>query len=167
MNNNKVVDLPTAVDTCRSIRSRRPVDTQIVFTNGCFDLLHVGHLRLLERARSLGDTLIVGLNSDRSVRELKGAERPVIPEAERAEMLAGLAAVDYVVIFDEPTPLNLIKAIMPNVLVKGGDWTPETIVGRAEVEDAGGKVVVIPLAEWYSTSGLIDRIVKLKGAPPR
>lgn len=167
MNNNKVVDLPTAVGTCRSIRSRRPVDTQIVFTNGCFDLLHVGHLRLLERARSLGDTLIVGLNSDRSVRELKGAERPVIPEAERAEMLAGFAAVDYVVIFDEPTPLNLIKAIMPNVLVKGGDWTPETIVGRAEVEDAGGKVVVIPLAEWYSTSGLIDRIVKLKGAPPR
>jgi rfaE bifunctional protein nucleotidyltransferase chain/domain len=163
MNNSKVVDLRTAVDVCRSIRSHRPrVDIQIVFTNGCFDLLHVGHLRLLERAKSLGDTLIVGLNSDRSVRELKGPERPIIPEAERAEMLAGLAAVDYVVIFDELTPLNLIKAIMPNVLVKGGDWTPETIVGRAEVEDAGGKVVVIPLAEWYSTSGLIEKIRKLR-----
>ncbi len=162
MKNSKVVDLPTAVDICRSIRSRRPmVHIQIVFTNGCFDLLHVGHLRMLETAKSLGDALIVGLNSDRSVRELKGPERPIIPEAERAEMLAGLAAVDYVVIFDEPTPLNLIKAIMPNVLVKGGDWTPETIVGRAEVEDAGGEVVVIPLAEWYSTSGLIERIRKV------
>jgi D-beta-D-heptose 7-phosphate kinase/D-beta-D-heptose 1-phosphate adenosyltransferase len=163
MNNSKVVDLHIAVDICRSIRSRRPrVDLQIVFTNGCFDLLHVGHLRLLERAKRLGDTLIVGLNSDRSVRELKGPERPIIPESERAEMLAGLAAVDYVVIFDELTPLNLIKAIMPNVLVKGGDWTPETIVGRAEVEDTGGKVVVIPLAEWYSTSGLIEKIRKLR-----
>jgi D-beta-D-heptose 7-phosphate kinase/D-beta-D-heptose 1-phosphate adenosyltransferase len=163
MNKSKVVDLPTAVDICRSIRSRRPMaPLQIVFTNGCFDLVHVGHLRLLERARSLGDALIVGLNSDRSVRELKGPERPIIPEAERAELLAGLAVVDYVVIFDEPTPLNLIKAIMPNVLVKGGDWTPETIVGRAEVEDAGGKVVVIPLVERYSTSGLVDKIRNLR-----
>jgi len=163
MNNSKVVDLPTAVEICRSLRSRQPgAHHQIVFTNGCFDLLHVGHLRLLARAKSLGDTLMVGLNSDRSVRELKGPERPIIPQAERAEMLAALTAVDYVVIFDEPTPLHLIKAIMPNVLVKGGDWTPATIVGRPEVEDAGGKVVVIPLAEWYSTSGLIERIRKLR-----
>ena len=162
LRNGKLVDLPTAAAVCRSLRAgRHGAPKQIVFTNGCFDLLHVGHLRLLEYARNLGDALIVGLNSDRSVREIKGPERPIVPAAERAEMLAGLAAVDYVVIFDDPTPLNLIKAIIPDVLVKGGDWTPENIVGRAEVEGAGGKVVVLPLAEWYSTTGLIEKIRKL------
>ena len=163
MNSPKVVDLPTAAGICRTLRSeRQSTAVQIVFTNGCFDLLHVGHVRLLAKAKSLGDILIVGLNSDSSVRGLKGAERPIIPVADRAEMLAGLAAVDYVVIFDESTPINLVKAIMPDVLVKGGNWTLETIVGRTEVENAGGKVVVIPLAESYSTSALIARVRSLK-----
>jgi D-beta-D-heptose 7-phosphate kinase/D-beta-D-heptose 1-phosphate adenosyltransferase len=133
----------------------------VVFTNGCFDILHIGHVRLLEQAAKLGEVLFVAVNSDRSVRKLKGPSRPVKPQGERAEILAALASVDFVVIFDELTPLNVIKAMLPDVLVKGGDWTRETIVGRKEVENAGGKVVVIPLTESYSTSRLIERIGKL------
>jgi len=131
---------------------------RVVFTNGCFDLLHPGHIRLLEQARALGDLLVVGVNSDRSVRSLKGEGRPLLPQAERAELLAALAAVDAVTIFDEPTPRELIAALLPDVLVKGGDWRPDEIVGRAEVEGAGGKVVTIPYIEGYSTSALIARI---------
>ncbi len=131
---------------------------RVVFTNGCFDLLHPGHIRLLEQARALGDLLVVGVNSDRSVRGLKGEGRPLLPQAERAELLAALAAVDAVTIFDEPTPRELIAALLPDVLVKGGDWRPDEIVGRAEVEGAGGKVVTIPYIEGYSTSALIARI---------
>ncbi len=131
---------------------------RVVFTNGCFDLLHPGHIRLLEQARTLGDLLVVGVNSDRSVRGLKGEGRPLLPQAERAELLAALAAVDAVTIFDEPTPRELIAALLPDVLVKGGDWRPDEIVGRAEVEGAGGKVVTIPYIEGYSTSALIARI---------
>jgi len=130
----------------------------IVFTNGCFDLLHPGHIRLLEEARSLGDVLVVGLNSDASVRQVKGASRPLVPERERAELLAALAAVDFVVIFGEPTPRALISRLLPDVLVKGEDWAADKIVGRAEVEAAGGKVVRIPILPGYSTTAILRQI---------
>ena len=135
---------------------------KIVFTNGCFDLLHPGHVKLLEQAKSLGDTLIVGINSDGSVRKNKGANRPATPEGERAEILAGLAAVDYVVVFDEHTPRELIAAILPNILVKGSDWGADEIVGREDVEGAGGRVVSIPVEPGYSTTNLILRIQRLR-----
>jgi rfaE bifunctional protein nucleotidyltransferase chain/domain len=135
---------------------------KIVFTNGCFDLLHPGHVKLLEQAKSLGDTLIVGINSDGSVRKNKGANRPVMPAGERAEILAGLAAVDYVVVFDEPTPRELIAAILPNILVKGSDWGADEIVGREDVEGAGGRVVSIPVEPGFSTTNLILRIQRLR-----
>ncbi len=131
---------------------------RVVFTNGCFDLLHPGHVRLLQQARQLGDALVVGLNSDASVRRLKGGSRPLVPEAGRAEVLAALACVDAVTIFGEDTPRELIAALRPDVLVKGGDWKPDQIVGRAEVEAAGGRVVVVPYVEGYSTSSLIAKI---------
>ena len=131
---------------------------RVVFTNGCFDLLHPGHIRCLEEARSLGDALVVAINSDASVRQIKGANRPINPEDERAELLAALACVDYVTIFDSPTPQALIARVLPGVLVKGGDWGPGEIVGREEVEAAGGCVVSIPLAPGYSTSALLARI---------
>lgn len=133
---------------------------KIVFTNGCFDLLHVGHLRYLKHAREAGDLLVLGLNSDRSVRELKGETRPLLPQEERAEMLAALSMVDFIVIFDERTPLNLIKEIRPDILVKGGDWKREDIVGGEEVEADGGKVVVVPEIPGRSTSNLIEKIVR-------
>ncbi len=134
---------------------------RIVFTNGCYDLLHPGHIRLLERARKLGDILILALNSDRSVRENKGPDRPIIPEDERAEVAAALEAVDYVVVFDEPTPREIVSRVLPDVLVKGGDWGPNEIIGREETEAAGGRVVSIPFEPGYSTSSIIDRIQKL------
>ncbi len=131
---------------------------RVVFTNGCFDLLHPGHIRTLERARELGDVLIVGLNSDRGVRQLKGEGRPVLPELERAEILASLECVDAVVIFDEPTPREVIAKLLPDILVKGGDWADDKIVGREEVEAAGGRVVSVPLAQGHSTSEILRRI---------
>lgn len=134
---------------------------RVVFTNGCFDILHPGHVRMLEKARSLGDALIVGINSDSSVQEIKGPQRPLIPEDERAELLAALEAVDFVTVFDEPTPRELIAAILPAVLVKGSDWGPDEIVGREEVEAAGGEVISIPLEVGYSTTKLIERIRRL------
>jgi D-beta-D-heptose 7-phosphate kinase/D-beta-D-heptose 1-phosphate adenosyltransferase len=136
---------------------------RVVFTNGCFDLLHPGHIRSLEHARSLGDALIVGLNSDASVRQLKGEGRPVIPERERAEILAALECVDGVLIFDDLTPQRLIAALLPDVLVKGGDWPGDKIVGREEVEAAGGRVVLAPVVEGYSTSEILKKI--RDGAP--
>jgi rfaE bifunctional protein nucleotidyltransferase chain/domain len=129
-----------------------------VFTNGCFDLLHPGHIQSLEAARNLGDFLIVGINSDESVRALKGAGRPVIPEQERAEILASLECVDGVVIFDELTPQKVIAVLLPDILVKGNDWPGNQIVGRAEVEAAGGKVVLIDNLPGYSTSGILQKI---------
>jgi len=129
-----------------------------VFTNGCFDLLHPGHIRLLEEARALGDALIVGLNSDASVRTLKGEGRPVIPERERAEILAALECVDAVVIFNEPTPREIIARLLPGVLVKGGDWRPDQIIGREEVEAAGGHVVSIPVVAGHSTTAMLEKI---------
>ena len=141
----------------RERRNRR----RIVFTNGCFDLLHPGHIRCLEQARALGDLLVVAINSDASVRRMKGAGRPVVPEAERTEVLAALAAVDYVTVFAEDTPREIITKILPDVLVKGGDWGLDQIVGREEVEKGGGRVVSIPLEPGYSTTDILVKIQKL------
>ena len=131
---------------------------RVVFTNGCFDLLHPGHIRSLEQARALGDVLIVGLNSDASVRQLKGEGRPVIPERERAEILAALESVDAVVIFDDLTPREVIARLLPDVLVKGGDWPGDQIVGREEVEAVGGRVVFAPVVPGYSTTDILKKI---------
>nr|WP_162138620.1 D-glycero-beta-D-manno-heptose 1-phosphate adenylyltransferase [Pseudodesulfovibrio piezophilus] len=132
---------------------------KLVFTNGCFDVLHPGHVDLLSRARSLGDSLILGLNSDESVKMLgKGDDRPVNPQEERAFVLAGLECVDYIVIFHESTPLELIKAARPDVLVKGGDWAVDQIVGNDVVTKAGGEVHSLPLLEGYSTTGFLEKI---------
>jgi D-beta-D-heptose 7-phosphate kinase/D-beta-D-heptose 1-phosphate adenosyltransferase len=130
----------------------------VVFTNGVFDLLHPGHVRYLKAARSYGDALIVGLNSDRSVRANKGPGRPVIPEDERAEVLSALACVDAVALFDEQTPAAIIEAIQPDVLVKGADWPADQIVGREAVEARGGRVIRVPVEAGYSTSGILERI---------
>jgi D-beta-D-heptose 7-phosphate kinase/D-beta-D-heptose 1-phosphate adenosyltransferase len=131
---------------------------RVVFTNGCFDLLHPGHVRSLEQARELGDLLVVGLNSDASVRELKGAARPVLAQEERAAILAGLAAVDYVVIFDRPTPREILARLRPDILVKGADWSLDSIAGREEVEAGGGRVVSVPLEPGFSTTSLVDEL---------
>ena len=136
---------------------------RVVFTNGCFDLLHPGHIETLEKARNLGDALVVGLNSNRSVRETKGAGRPIVPEWERAEVLAALECVDAVVIFDEPTPREIVAALLPDVLVKGGDWASDRIIGREEVEAAGGRVVLLPVVAGYSTSAMVGKIRELSG----
>ena len=133
---------------------------KVVFTNGCFDLLHPGHIRSLEAARASGDVLIVGINSDESVRALKGEGRPVIPQEERAEVLASLECVDAVVIFEESTPQNVVAALVPDVLVKGGDWPGNQIVGREEVEAAGGKVVLVDVVAGYSTTEILKKIRK-------
>lgn len=133
----------------------------VVFTNGCFDLLHAGHVRYLSQARSLGDVLVVAINSDRSVRALKGEGRPILSEAERVEVLSGLESVDYVTVFDEETPEQVIAALLPDALVKGGDWPVDKIVGREAVEAAGGHVVSLPYVEGSSTSEVIDRILRM------
>jgi D-beta-D-heptose 7-phosphate kinase/D-beta-D-heptose 1-phosphate adenosyltransferase len=149
---DKVVPLDAAVAWRRALSGR------LVFTNGVFDLLHPGHVEYLEQARRLGGHLLVAVNSDRSVRELaKGTGRPIADERARARVVAGLAAVDRVVLFDAPTPLAIISALRPEVLVKGGDYSPETIVGADLVEAAGGRVVTIPLVAGYSTSALVER----------
>lgn len=132
----------------------------LVFTNGCFDLLHPGHVRYLKQARALGDTLVVALNSDASVRALKGANRPILNQHERAEVIAALGSVDYVVVFEDETPQSLIAALIPDVLVKGGDWRIDEIVGRDEVEAAGGRVLSLPFVEGLSTTDIIGRILE-------
>lgn len=133
----------------------------VVFTNGCFDILHPGHVDYLQRARNLGERLVVGLNSDASVRRLKGPTRPVNDEASRALVLAALACVDHVVVFEEDTPYELIRAVAPDVLVKGGDWSVDRIVGRDLVEARGGRVLSIPLLPGHSTTAIIDRILAM------
>jgi len=133
---------------------------RLVFTNGVFDLLHVGHVRYLAQARALGDALLVAINSDRTVRELKGSDRPVFDQAERAEILAALRQVDYVVVFDDISPRSLIAQLLPDVLVKGGDYQLDEIHGREEVEAAGGKVISLPFVDGSSTSALIERMQK-------
>ncbi len=148
----------TTQDLFAVLNARRARKERIVFTNGCFDLLHIGHTRYLQEARRLGDCLIVGINSDASVRSIKLDGRPIVPQAQRAEVLAALACVDHVVIFDEPDPRNLIAAVRPDVLVKGGDWPIEQIVGREIVQALGGTVVSIPLVPDVSTTTLVQRI---------
>jgi len=133
----------------------------VVFTNGCFDLLHPGHINYLEDAKKMGDILIIGLNSDDSIRNLKGPLRPVNGLADRAHMLTALRSVDLVVPFSQDTPINLIKALLPDVLVKGGDYMPDDIVGAKEVSKAGGEVIVVPFLGGYSSTTLINRIKKL------
>ena len=132
---------------------------RVVFTNGCYDLLHPGHIRLLEQARSLGDVLVLALNSDASVRRMKGPSRPLIPEQERAEMALALEAVDAVTLFDEETPRELIAALLPDILIKGADWA-HFIAGREEVEAAGGQVLTVALEPGYSTTNLVERILQ-------
>jgi rfaE bifunctional protein nucleotidyltransferase chain/domain len=149
------VTVPEAVAVVERLRA---TGKSVVFTNGVFDLLHVGHLRYLQQARALGDALIVGLNSDRSVRANKGAGRPITPEAERAEILSALACVDGVVVFDEDTPHEIIAALQPDVLVKGADWAADAIVGRDVVEARGGHVVRVPIEAGHSTSALVEKI---------
>ena len=134
---------------------------QIVFTNGCFDILHRGHLTYLQEAKSCGDVLVVGVNSDRSVKELKGPERPINNEQDRKFMLENLRSVDFVVIFDEQTPLNLINEIMPSVLVKGGDWKIDQIIGSQEVINSGGKVLSLKFIDGFSTTNIIEKIKKI------
>lgn len=140
------------------VESARQAGKAVVFTNGVFDLLHPGHVRYLTEARALGGVLVVAINSDRSVRANKGPERPINPEAERAEILEALACVDAVVVFDEETPAAIIEALQPDVLVKGADWAADAIVGRETVEARGGQVVRIPVEQGWSTSSIIDKI---------
>jgi D-beta-D-heptose 7-phosphate kinase/D-beta-D-heptose 1-phosphate adenosyltransferase len=151
----KICDLDTARERVRSWQARGEV---VVFTNGCFDLLHVGHVTSLEQARGNGHRLVIGLNTDRSVRELKGPSRPMISQDDRARLLAALASVDTIVLFDEQTPLDLIRALRPDVLAKGADYTEEQVVGAREVKSWGGRVVLIPLVAGHSTTALLDRL---------
>ena len=130
----------------------------VVFTNGCFDLLHRGHVHVLRQAKAAGDLLIVGMNSDRSVKSIKGPARPILPEIDRAELIAAMEMVDYVVLFDEPDPYQVIAEIKPNVLAKGGDWSADQIVGADLVERGGGRVAVIPYLKGFSTTEIIERI---------
>jgi D-beta-D-heptose 7-phosphate kinase/D-beta-D-heptose 1-phosphate adenosyltransferase len=158
------VDKIKALEEVVRIRNRlRSRGKKLVFTNGCFDLLHAGHVRYLNLARALGDALVIGVNSDASVRALKGPNRPILPELERAEVLAALACVDYLFIFDDPTPQRVIDAIVPDILVKGADWGLSEIVGRETVENAGGRVCSIPLVEGTSTSAIIRKVLEKPG----
>jgi D-beta-D-heptose 7-phosphate kinase/D-beta-D-heptose 1-phosphate adenosyltransferase len=154
----------TARETLASLLAdHRREGQRIVFTNGCFDLMHIGHIRYLQAARNLGDVLVIGVNSDESVRALhKGADRPLVPDVQRAEVLAALACVDYVTIFPEPDPGSLIATLQPDILVKGGDWSLDRIVGRETVEARGGRVQTIPLVPGVSTTILVERIRSTK-----
>ncbi|CAN5476491.1 hypothetical protein BH10BAC6_BH10BAC6_15350 [soil metagenome] len=147
-----------ASDDLAPLRHELTRSSTVVFTNGVFDILHAGHVMYLESARALGDTLVVGLNSDSSVRRLKGPERPVNTVEDRARVLAALRCVDHVVIFDDDTPLSVIEALLPTVLVKGGDYTRDTVVGADVVEQHGGRVVLVPLLEGRSTTSIITRV---------
>ncbi len=138
---------------------------KIVFTNGCFDIIHAGHVRYLRKAKACGDILVVGLNSDSSVRKIKGQERPIVPQRERAEVLEALSSVDYVVLFSEPTPVKLIAALRPDVLVKGADWAEKNIVGADIVKKNGGRVARIRLAKGRSTTNIIKRILRTRNEP--
>lgn len=152
----------TLSDAARVVQQLHHAGKQVVFTNGVFDLLHPGHLRYLQHARDLGDALIVGVNSDRSVRANKGADRPITPEKERAEVIAAIECVDAVVVFDEDTPHELIRQLQPDVLVKGADWPEDAIVGRDVVEARGGRVVRVEVEPGYSTSAIIEKVRALK-----
>jgi D-glycero-beta-D-manno-heptose 1-phosphate adenylyltransferase len=150
----KVVPLEQSIER---VAEMKRAGKRVVFTNGCFDLLHPGHTRYLAEARALGDALVVAINSDRSVRALKGPSRPIVPESERAEVMAALRCVDLVTTFDDLTPRDLLARMLPQVLVKGADWGPANIVGREEVEAAGGVVVSVPVVPGFSTSEIIRK----------
>ncbi len=154
---SKIVGLKDLVQKLNTVRRS---GRRMVFTNGCFDIIHAGHLRYLNAARSEGDMLVVGLNSDASVRKIKSQNRPIVPQEQRAEVLAGLACVDYVILFDDPDPLNLIVALKPDVLVKGADWKEEEIIGADVVTARGGRVVRVDLVPDISTTQIIQRIIK-------
>jgi rfaE bifunctional protein nucleotidyltransferase chain/domain len=156
-NSGKIVSTETLV---ADLEQARRGGKRIVFTNGCFDILHVGHVRYLGAARSGGDLLVVGLNSDASVKSIKGERRPLVNQDQRAEVLASLACVDYVVVFDEPDPLRLIRAVRPDILVKGADWSEDDIIGADFVKSTGGKILRVELVSDASTSGIIDRILE-------
>ncbi len=147
----------------REVERQRSEGKKVAFTNGCFDILHAGHVQYLSEARKAGDLLILGLNSDASVRAIKGEKRPLIPQGERAEVVAALAAVDYVTLFDEPTPLTLIEYLRPDLLVKGGDWKEESVVGRDAVRSWGGRVVIVPMTEGVSTTNIVEKILRTYG----
>jgi rfaE bifunctional protein nucleotidyltransferase chain/domain len=151
----KIRELPDAKKEVERLRSK---NKKIVFTNGCFDILHIGHARYLYAAREMGDFLIVAMNSDRSVKAIKGSDRPIMNQSERSEMLASLECVDMVIIFDEDSPMEVIRHLMPDILVKGGDWKEEDIIGADVVRAAGGQIRTIPYIRGYSTSGIIKRI---------
>lgn len=161
----KIVTKEQLVEQLQPLRAG---GSRIVFTNGCFDLMHIGHTRYLQAAREMGNVLVVGINSDASVRSLKkGSGRPIVPDAQRAEVVAALACVDYVVLFPEPDPGALIAALQPDVLVKGGDWPPEQIIGRETVEAHGGTVQTVPLVPGVSTSALVEQIRNASGPPKK
>jgi D-beta-D-heptose 7-phosphate kinase/D-beta-D-heptose 1-phosphate adenosyltransferase len=152
-----------SLEACQAlVADRRQRGQTVVFTNGVFDLLHPGHVRYLRAAREEGDVLVVAVNSDRSVRGNKGSDRPIVAEAERAEVVAALAAVEAVIVFDDPTPARVVEALQPDVLVKGADWAANDIVGRATVEARGGKVVRVPIETGWSTTTIL---AKIRGAP--
>jgi D-beta-D-heptose 7-phosphate kinase/D-beta-D-heptose 1-phosphate adenosyltransferase len=158
MDHKKIKNIKAIKNIVARLRARRK---KVVFTNGCFDILHVGHIRYLRKARSLGDILVVGLNTDRSVKEIKGEKRPIVPQEERAEVLAALEFVEYVVFFDEPDPFALIEKVKPSILVKGADWPNDKIIGGDVVEKAGGRVVRIPLVPGASSTGVIEKIIQV------
>jgi D-beta-D-heptose 7-phosphate kinase/D-beta-D-heptose 1-phosphate adenosyltransferase len=137
---------------------------KVIFTNGCFDILHAGHTRYLREAKKLGDVLVLALNSDSSVRSIKGEKRPIVPETERAEVVASLASVDYVTIFDELTPIELIEFLQPDIIVKGGDWAEKDIVGAETVRRWGGRVAIMPEIKGASTTNVIEKVLQVYGA---
>lgn len=163
MKNKKIKFLPELKTILDKLRKKGGVHPKIIFTNGCFDLIHYGHIDYLKKAKLLGDILIIGLNSDSSVRRLKGKGRPLVPQKERAEILSALEFVDYLTIFSEDTPANLISAIKPDILVKGSDYHPHDIVGNDFVQSYSGKVITIPLVKGKSTTALIRKIKSIKG----
>ncbi|MGD8470793.1 MAG: D-glycero-beta-D-manno-heptose 1-phosphate adenylyltransferase [Desulfobacteraceae bacterium] len=154
---SKIMDPPALADRLKDLCS---AGKRVVFTNGCFDILHIGHVRYLSAAKNEGDLLVVGLNSDRSVRLIKGKRRPIIKQGQRSEILASLQVVNYVTLFDEPDPFKLIQLLKPSILVKGEDWADDKIIGADFVKAHGGRVVRVPLVEDASTSAIIERIVK-------
>jgi D-beta-D-heptose 7-phosphate kinase/D-beta-D-heptose 1-phosphate adenosyltransferase len=161
-----IAKIKTLAEVVRTRARLRAEGKKLVFTNGCFDLLHVGHVRYLNQARALGDALVVAVNSDRSVRQLKGPGRPVVPEGERTEVLSALECVNLIFIFDDSTPQQVIDAIVPDILIKGADWQINEIVGRETVERAGGVVRNIPLVEGSSTTGIITKVLERFGPRP-
>ena len=155
---NKILERNALKDKLEELRKK---GKKIAFTNGCFDILHVGHVRYLREAKKTADVLVLALNSDSSVRSLKGKERPLVPEKERAEIIAALEFIDFVIIFNELTPLELINYLKPDILIKGGDWAEEAVVGREEIKAWGGRVTIIPEVEGKSTTNIVEKIKNL------